>query len=102
MFGTKAPPVIAKKANNAPAAAAAGKPAKAADWPMGQGRPGFPVLGLGLIAGASAAGLYFSTQSNYLLGQVAAVVIGGFGLHGLWRGGFRKMIMLPLTVGMLY
>ncbi|MBX3396253.1 MAG: CvpA family protein [Phycisphaerae bacterium] len=63
--------------------------------------PGIPWLGLGMLIGGAATGFYFSDRADFLLGEVAAVLLGAFGLHGLWRGGFRKLVMLPVTIGVL-
>ncbi len=67
----------------------------------GRPRPPLPLLGFGLIAGAAVTGFVLSRQSDFLLGQIASSIVGAFGLHGLWRGGLRKVVMLPLTVGLL-
>lgn len=61
-----------------------------------------PWLGLGFLLSIVGAGFYFSTDADFLLGQVASITLGAFGLHGLWRGGLRKIVMLPVTVGSLF
>lgn len=61
-----------------------------------------PWLGLGLLIGGGATGLALSIRHDLLLGQIAAPLLGLAGLHGLWRGGLRKAVMLPITVGILY
>lgn len=63
---------------------------------------GIPWLGLGFLLSVAGSGFYFSFDSKFLLGQIASLALGAFGLHGLWRGGFRKIVMLPLTVGALF
>lgn len=67
----------------------------------GRPKPPLPLLGFGLIVGAAVTGFVLSRQTDFLLGQVASSIVGAFGLHGLWRGGLRKVVMLPLTVGLL-
>ena len=69
------------------------------DRPKSKG--GVPLLSIGLLAGASIAGYVLSAQNDFLLGQIASPVLGLLGLHGLWRGGFRKLVMLPVSVGAL-
>ena len=59
-----------------------------------------PWLSIALLIGAAAALFAISTQQEILLGQIAAPILGMMGLHGLLRGGFRKVIMLPVSVGM--
>lgn len=54
-----------------------------------------------MVMGGAATGFYFSDRADFLLGEVAAVLLGAFGLHGLWRGGFRKLVMLPVTIAVL-
>lgn len=68
-----------------------------------EAQPGFgvPWLGTGLFVGATAAGFALSAQQGWLLGQIAALALGLSTLHGLWRGGLRKLIMLPVSVGLL-
>ncbi len=64
-------------------------------------RPG-PWLFVGLLAGSCAAMFFVSIRSGYLLGQIAALVCLLSGLHGIWRGALRKIVMLPVTVGIAY
>lgn len=59
-----------------------------------------PWLSMALLIGATGALFALSTQRGILLGQIAAPVLGLTGLHGLLRGGFRKIIMLPISIGM--
>ncbi len=61
-----------------------------------------PWLLVGLVAGSCAAMFFVSIRSGYLLGQIAALVCLLSGLHGVWRGALRKMVMLPVTVGIAY
>ena len=65
-------------------------------------RPGGPWLGVGLLAGAATALFALSVRNDYLLGQVSAVLLGLGGLHGLWRGALHKMLMLPVSIGIVY
>ncbi len=64
----------------------------------GSSKAGVPWKSM-LFALAMAGGLFgFSYQADYLLGQLAAPLLGLGALHGLWRGGFRKVVMLVLTI----
>lgn len=65
------------------------------------GRPG-PWLLVGLLMGSCAAMFFLSVRSGYLLGQIAAPVFMLSGLHGACRGALRKVVMLPVTVGVAY
>lgn len=57
------------------------------------GGAGAMLLGLCIVVLAGA--LYgVSAQANYLLGQLAAAIAGPLTLLGLWRGAFRKVLML--------
>jgi hypothetical protein len=53
------------------------------------------VGGLGLIT------LGLSAQADVLVGQIAAVVVMVATLHGLWRGGLRKLLVMGTFLGML-
>ncbi|MFQ5423983.1 MAG: CvpA family protein [Phycisphaerae bacterium] len=64
--------------------------------------PAFPALAFGLVCGAALGGLALSAEDDFLLGQGAAVVIGLAVLHGLWRGGLRKLVLFPVTVTAAY
>ncbi len=55
-----------------------------------------------LLVGLTAGGFYLSLDNDFLLGQIAIPILGLSAVHGLWRGAFRKLIMLPLTLGVLY
>lgn len=55
-------------------------------------------LGKVLILGAAAAGFGASAHFDVMLGQIASVMMGLTTLHGNFRGGLRKGIMLPATV----
>lgn len=59
-------------------------------------------LSTGLLAGGAAALITFSVGSGYLLGQIAGAVLALAGLHGLWRGGLRKLLMLPVSCGLVF
>jgi len=62
-----------------------------------------PPLGIaGLIVGSAVALLVVSVNSEHLLGQIAAPILGVATLHGLFRGALRKIIMLPITTGAVY
>lgn len=55
-----------------------------------------------LLLGLTAGGFYLSFDNDFLLGQLAIPILGLSAVHGLWRGAFRKLVMLPLTLGVLY
>ncbi len=102
MFGRKKPPVIAPHADGP----GFDRPAPDA-YPRGgerdfiverDTRPGAPWLSAGLILGASAALFGASINYDFLLGQLLVPIIGLATAHGLLRGGFRKLIMLPATI----
>ena len=63
--------------------------------------PAAPVYSILLTLGFGGSLLFLSIQRDLLLGQIAAVVLTTMTLHGLWRGGFRKFIMLGLAVGLI-
>ncbi len=50
------------------------------------------------------AGVLFSHSwhRGYLLGELAVPILALGTLHGLWRGGFRKIVFLAATIGLLY
>lgn len=101
---TSRPPVIRSPRASAPPAGP--RPARGASshresrFEMERGsRPGVPWLAMLLLLGGAAAGTVWSARQDFMLGQLASPVFGLFGLHGLWRGGFRKIVMLPVSVG---
>jgi len=56
-----------------------------------------------LLLIALAGILFFhSWRHGYLLGELAVPILALGVLHGLWRGGFRKIILLAAMVGLLY
>jgi hypothetical protein len=59
-------------------------------------------MGTILLLMAGVALLLYSIREEHLLGQVAAPILTLGAVHGLWRGGFRKILMLLVTVGVLY
>lgn len=51
----------------------------------------------------AAVGMYVtSSQRDYLLGQVAVPFLAMGVLHGLWRGGLRKILMLSAMIAVAY
>lgn len=72
------------------------------DFVPGARRAGPPFLTAFLWIGAAGGLFYTSWGRDVLLGQLAAVAIGLGGLQGLWRGGLRKVVMLPLFVVVAY
>ncbi|HVP10482.1 MAG TPA: CvpA family protein [Phycisphaerae bacterium] len=61
-----------------------------------------PLKTLVLILLGGVALFVLSARRDFLLGQLAAPVLTIGALHGLLRGGFRKIIMLAATIGVLY
>lgn len=98
----KKPPVIAEprgfRPPAGPSAPAAGR-GREVDFSIDRDAP---VKGPWLMAGlllAITAGLFgVSVEYDYLLGEIATPIIGLMTLHGLFKGGFRKAIMLPVTI----
>lgn len=45
---------------------------------------------------------FHSWRRDYLLGELAVPILTLGTLHGLWRGGFRKIVFLAATIGLLY
>ncbi len=51
----------------------------------------------------AAAGCFaFFAHRGHLVGEISAVALLPCALHGLWRGGFRKTVMLAATLGLFY
>lgn len=63
--------------------------------------PSAPVYSILLTMGLGGILLFLSQQRGFLLGQIAAVVVTAMTIHGLWRGGLRKFVMLGLAVGLI-
>ncbi len=61
---------------------------------MASGGSSFSRLVVGLLIGAAVTGFAMSVRNEFLLGQIAAVALGLGSLHGMWRGGFRKIVMM--------
>ncbi len=98
MNAVRKPPVV--RGNHGSPDAAGGR--RETDFHFDKAKEGtFPWLGFGLVAGAVGTALYFGHDANSMLGQAAAVIIGLGGIHGLWRGGFRKLVMLPVTIALM-
>lgn len=55
-----------------------------------------------LICGLTGILFLLSWRRAYLLGELALPILALGMLHGLWRGGFRKIILLAATIGLLY
>ena len=64
----------------------------------GPKRPGIPWKSILFVLVMSGVLFGFSSKSDYLLGQLAAPLLCLGALHGLWRGGFRKIVMLAVTI----
>lgn len=105
MTGTKPPPVIRPTRGPAPATWDSDRytTTRSTDFEFkDEDRTPIPWISIGLLLGALTAGLAISVKNNYLLGQIAVAVLGVSGFHGLWRGGLRKLIMLPVTFVVLF
>jgi len=50
-----------------------------------------------LFAGAIASGTYF-IQQGHIVGTIAAPILLLPALHGIWRGGVRKILILPVLL----
>lgn len=92
---------LAPSAPRPPAPVAIEEPAPGSEVESSR-RRSKPLLLVGLIAGSCASMFFLSIRSGYLLGQIAAPVFLLSGLHGIWRGALRKMVMLPVSVGLVY
>ncbi|MCB9851622.1 MAG: CvpA family protein [Phycisphaerales bacterium] len=98
--GQKKPPVIAEpKAFSPPAGPSTPNRGREMDFSIDRDAPvKGPWLMAGLLLAATAATFGMSLNSDYLLGEIASPIIGLMTLHGLFKGGFRKAIMLPITI----
>lgn len=54
---------------------------------------------LALILGLGGGLFYYSNRGDFLLGQIAAVAMTPMAMHGVWRGGFRKIVMIVVIMG---
>ena len=94
------------RAFGSPGAAAAGQSAAArggedsATEPGPAARP--PVLSTVLLLAAGIGLTAYGVQHDVLLAKIAAPLLTVGAIHGLWRGGFRKLLLLAATVGVLY
>lgn len=61
-----------------------------------------PYMSAALLFMAGVATLLYSMRQGVLIGQIAAPILTLGAIHGLWRGGFRKIMLLGVTVGLLY
>lgn len=61
-----------------------------------------PLLSSALIFFLGVALWWYSARQGVMLGEIAAPILTLASLHGLWRGGFRKLVMLGVSVGVLY
>lgn len=106
MFGKKKPPVITEPksfaAYDSPRAQSFNDAPRGGERDFSVDRdtktPRAPWLTTGLLLGVTAALFGASIKYDYLLGQIVVPILGLTTLHGLFRGGFRKIIMLPATV----
>ncbi|HRW54958.1 MAG TPA: CvpA family protein [Phycisphaerae bacterium] len=101
--GQKKPPVIAeKRAFSPPAGPSTPSRGRETDFSIDRDEPvKGPWLMAGLLLTATAGAFGLSLENDYLLGQIAAPVVGLLSLHGLVKGGFRKAIMLPITIAVV-
>lgn len=99
----KKPPVISEpKKFTPPAGPASPKAGRGREVDFSIDRDASPPKAPWLMAGlmlAATAGLFgASMKYNYLLGQVVTPIVGLMTVHGLFKGGFRKAVMLPITI----
>jgi len=106
MFGKRKrkPPVITRPNDQRPRG---GQPYSSGErnFEVDQERPAkccSGTLGKVLILGAAAAGFGASAHYDVLLGQIGSVLMGLSTLHGNFKGGLRKSIMLPATAIVLW
>jgi uncharacterized membrane protein required for colicin V production len=64
--------------------------------------PSSPIIPMALVFLASAGLFAYSAHCGYLIGEIAVVVMFPCALHGVWRGGFRKTMMLGAITGLFY
>lgn len=65
-------------------------------------RAGPPVACIVLILVASVGLFVYSAHEEVILGQIAVPLLAIGGLHGLLRGGFRKIVTLTVMIGVCY
>ena len=70
--------------------------------PAGSHRAALPLKSFALILLLGAGLFLYSSRNDLLLGQLAAPILTLGALHGLWRGGVRKIIMIAATIGLVY
>jgi len=80
-------------------------PTPASKLPPPSRRPPTPVdmpgpawLTITALFGGAIALLFYSIQQKHYLGILATPVLLVPALHGVWRGGFRKLLMIPVLV----
>lgn len=61
-----------------------------------------PVFSTVLLLAAGVGLTAYGVQHDLLLAKIAVPLLTIGAIHGLWRGGFRKVLLLAATVGVLY
>jgi len=59
-------------------------------------------LEAGLILGGAASLTTLGAVNGFLLGEIAGPILAATGLHGLWRGGLCKLLMLPVWCSLVF
>jgi uncharacterized membrane protein required for colicin V production len=60
--------------------------------------PGPAWLTITALFGGAIALLFYSVQQKHYLGILATPILLFPALHGVWRGGFRKLLMIPVIM----
>jgi len=63
--------------------------------------PRSPTAAMAFLFLAAAGAFAYFAQRGHLVGEIASAVILPCALHGVWRGGFRKIAMIAATLGLL-
>jgi colicin V production protein len=63
--------------------------------------PRSPTAAMAFLFLAAAGAFAYFAQRGHLVGEIATAVILPCALHGVWRGGFRKIAMIAATLGLL-
>lgn len=77
------------------------RPAQSRSANVGSG-PSAPIFAASFIFGGAMAMFVVFGEQKHLFGRIGAVTMGALALHGLWRGGFRKVAMLGGAIGLTW
>ncbi len=58
---------------------------------------GLPIVSSVVLLVLGGAAFAYSSSQGVLLGRIAAPILTMAAMHGLWRGGFFKLILLPFA-----